>query len=447
VFSLVASVGLRHDSWVIIAGDDTQGLEVAEEQSRLTVVMFEDIERSTAVKRVVTKRTDEQTFQDLRRRHDVTVKAIVEREGAGEVVKWTGDGMIALFGAPSAAVERAVEIQEAMHQQSQLKVRIGIDMGEVRVESRADGSVDVFGAHVDRAARAMSLADGGHVCVTGPVHDDAFAWITKSLIAWKKHGLYRVKAGEEPFHVYQPYNANHHRPMRRLRGEKVVEDSRPPRQPGRSPKEQPTAESTVATDEVQLIRPWEGVARDGRDFAQTGVGTMYWFKVPLGGLSYPDGYRYFLEPALENPRIGKIRFVLDRTNPAVAEIWNDIVLPMTAEWAERKGIEHRTEGGEDRGRFLMGADGRKQLAWVFVDLSTEFTPCFKLFVDDPDMDEVAEHGAQIFLSTANRTVRLADGTERSIRIPDAVLRVRSGRHEALLHALNAVANQWDSLFL
>jgi hypothetical protein len=33
-----------------------------------------------------------------------------------------------------------------------------------------------------------------------------------------------------------------------------------------------------------------------------------------------------------------------------------------------------------------------------------------------------------------------------IRIPDAVLRVRAGRHEALLHALNGVANQWDSLF-
>ena len=42
--------------------------------------------------------------------------------------------------------------------------------------------------------------------------------------------------------------------------------------------------------------------------------------------------------------------------------------------------------------------------------------------------------------------RLADGTNHSIRIPDAVLRVHAGHHEALLHALNAVANQWDSLF-
>jgi hypothetical protein len=80
------------------------------------------------------------------------------------------------------------------------------------------------------------------------------------------------------------------------------------------------------------------------------------------------------------------------------------------------------------------------------DLSLEFTPCFKLFVDDPDREQVADQTAQIFLSTANRMARLADGTNHSIRIPDAVLRVHPGHHEALLHALNAVANQWDSLF-
>lgn len=76
-----------------------------------------------------------------------------------------------------------------------------------------------------------------------------------------------------------------------------------------------------------------------------------------------------------------------------------------------------------------------------------FTPCFKLLVHDLDSDEPAtDSEAQILLSTAQRTVWLRDGTQQVIRIPDAVLRVRSPEHEALLHALNAVANQWDSLF-
>jgi class 3 adenylate cyclase len=444
LFNLVA---LRHHFVMPIERNARSADHEQAEETHLGVILFEDIERSTRLKRSLTERTDERAFQDLRRKHDATVKRIVERDGAGEVMKWTGDGMIALFRAPSVAVERAIEIQEAMHQDPQLKVRIGIDMGEVRVE-RSDRSSDVFGAHVDWAARTMSLADGGHICVTGPVYRDAFAWITKSRIAWKRHGLYRVKPGEPPLEIHQPYNANHNRPMRRLHGEKVEEAPKAARAPAKQPVEEspaPAVAAAAAGDEVQLIRPWEAVARDGRDFAEKGAGSMYWFKVPLGGLSYPEGFRHFLEPALDNPRIGKIRFVLDQ-NPAIIEFWKHLVLPMAQDWAERNGFAHQLEEEEERGRLIIDSDGKKQIGWVFVDLSTEFTPCFKLFVDDPDSPEVAEHSAQIFLSTAQRMVRLADGSQRMIRIPDAVLRVRSGRHEALLHALNAVANQWDSLF-
>lgn len=83
---------------------------------------------------------------------------------------------------------------------------------------------------------------------------------------------------------------------------------------------------------------------------------------------------------------------------------------------------------------------------MFVDLSKEFTPCFKLLVHDQDTDEEMEPQAQIFLSTAARTVRFLDGTLRTGRIPDAVLRVTAQENDSLLHALNSLANQWDSLF-
>jgi hypothetical protein len=293
----------------------------------------------------------------------------------------------------------------------------------------------------------MSLADGGHICVTGAVYHDAFTWITKARIAWKKHGLYRVKPGDPPLEIFQPYNANHNRPMRKLHGEKVEPEAKAQPKAAKAEEARPAVQQvSAATDEVQLIRPWEAVARDGRDFAESGAGSMYWFKVPLGGLSYPEGFRHFLQPALDNPKISKIRFVLDQSNGTVPEIWKSLVLPMAIDWAKGADPDFELQQDEDRGQLIVRTKGGKQMGWVFVDLSTEFTPCFKLFVDDPDRAEVAEHSAQIFLSTANRMVRLADGTQRMIRIPDAVLRVRSGRHEALLHALNAVANQWDSLF-
>lgn len=413
------------------------------EETSLAVVLFEDIEASTALKRSLTKMGDESVFQQVRKEHDRIVRRVIERDGAGQIVKWTGDGVIAVFKAPSVAVERAIEIQEAMHEHPQIKVRIGIDAGEVRMEHDPSGTLDVYGAHVDWAARTMSLGDGGHICVTAPVYRDAYAWITKSRIAWKRHGLYRVKPGEPPLEIYQPYNANHHRPMRKLRGEKIEEAAPKPAPTPKSAAAPVPATAVVPDEDLQLVRPWEAVARDGRDFAEKGSGTMYWFKVPLGGLSYPEGFRHFLTPALDNPRIWKIRFVLDHS---VAEVWTNLVLPLVQEWAEGTGEPYELKQEADIGSLTTAAAGGKKLGWVIVDLSREFTPCFKLFVDDPDRPDPAEHNAQIFLSTAQRMARFADGSHHTIRIPDAVLRVRGGRHEPLLHALNAVANQWDSLF-
>ncbi|HYV01838.1 MAG TPA: hypothetical protein VEM93_05820 [Actinomycetota bacterium] len=85
------------------------------EEMSLGVVMFEDMQASTALKRAVTKQSDEHAFQELRKQHDRILSRIVTRDGAGQIVKWTGDGMISLVRAPSVAVERAIEIQEEMH--------------------------------------------------------------------------------------------------------------------------------------------------------------------------------------------------------------------------------------------------------------------------------------------------------------------------------------------
>lgn len=173
---------------------------------------------------------------------------------------------------------------------------------------------------------------------------------------------------------------------------------------------------------------------------------MYWFRVPPGGVSYPEGFRNFLQPALANPRISKIRFVLDSSVPIIRQIWTELVCPLVEEWARRENRDFRLEQDEGGGRYLENMTPPKSFAWVFVDLSLEFTPCFKLMIADPDTDEATEPEAQIFLSTAARTARLKDGTMQTVRIPDAVLRVKSHENDSLLHALNSVANQWDSLF-
>jgi class 3 adenylate cyclase len=412
----------------------------AVEEMCVRVVFFDDMRGSTLLKELLAEQSDEEAFHELRRVHDRIVTDVIQREGAGTVIKSTGDGVLALFERPSLAVERAIEIQDRMHEHPHLRVRIGLDVGEVKVESLDGRPVDVFGRHVDWSARAMTLASDGHICVTRPVYNDAFSWLTKKRIAWKEHGAYQVKRGEPPLEVFEPYNANITRPLRRLRGEKVAGA----RSRGAA---RPAAAAAARNSPVAVVRPWEMVARDGRDFAANGAGAMYWFRVPLGGVAYPEGFRNFLQPALENERITKIRFVLDRSAPPIRRVWNDLVLPLVAEWTAERGDSGRREERDERGRIALDPEGRRTLSWIFVDLSREFTPCFKLLVQDLDSDETMDTEAQIFLATATRSVWLADGTEEMIKVPDAVLRVRRGEHEALLHALNAVANQWDSLFI
>jgi class 3 adenylate cyclase len=413
---------------------------------RVRVVFFDDMRGSTLLKELLAEQSDEEAFHALRREHDRIVADVIERDGAGTVIKSTGDGVLALFERPSVAVERAIEIQDRTHEHPHLRVRIGLDVGEVKVESLDGRPVDVFGRHVDWSARAMSLASEGHICVTRPVYNDAFSWLTKKRIAWKEHGAYQVKPGEPPLEVFEPYNANITRPLRRLRGEKLAPARRTIR-PTRAEQSRTSLAAGNSGAPVAVVRPWEMVARDGREFAANGEGAMYWFRVPLGGVAYPEGFRNFLQPALENERITKIRFVLDRSALPIRRVWNDLVLPLVAGWSESRGDSHPREEQDDRGRITLSPDGGRTLSWIFVDLSREFTPCFKLLVQDLDSDEMMDTEAQVFLATATRSVWLADGSEEMIKVPDAVLRIRRGEHEALLHALNAVANQWDSLFI
>jgi class 3 adenylate cyclase len=416
------------------------------EDASVRVVFFDDMRGSTVLKERIAERSDEEAFHVLRREHDEVVTKVVTRDGAGQVIKSTGDGVIVLFERPSVAVERALEIQELLHQHPHLRVRIGIDMGEIKVAWEGDRPVDCFGRHVDWAARATALAGDGHICVTRPVYTDAFSWITKQKIAWKTHGAYRVKRGEPPLELFEPYNANVTRPSRRLRGDKVeTEAARGAPAPAPVPVQAaPPAADVLA--HATVIRPWELVARDGREFATSGGGAMYWFRVPLGGISYPEGFRSFLQPALENDRITKIRFVLDATVGPIRRVWDDLVMPLVSSWGSRREQKLDWSADAHGGRIVIDPAQGRMLSWIFVDLSREFTPCFKLLVPDLDSEEHTESEAQIFLSTAGRTVHLGDGTEHVIRIPDAVLRIRPGQHEALLHALNAVANQWDSEF-
>jgi TolB-like protein/Flp pilus assembly protein TadD len=106
------------------------------------------------------------------RRVSAAVREVIRpavEDHAGEVVKTTGDGVLAAFPSVVAALQSALTIQEALtrHGQPALAVRIGLNVADVVVE---DG--DIFGDGVIVATRLQELADAGGICVSDRVHED-----------------------------------------------------------------------------------------------------------------------------------------------------------------------------------------------------------------------------------------------------------------------------------
>jgi class 3 adenylate cyclase len=180
-------------------------------QSRNTsvlTIMFTDIQGFTRL----TEERGDAFSNEMRRAHDGILVPVIERDGAGRVIKHIGDAVMAVFSEPSTAVARSLEIQEALRQyntahpnQPPLLVRIGLHMGQVTVEDKM--SMDVFGRHVNRASRVEGLAGGGHVYLTYSVFDSAKGWLAGrgGEGAWVSHGRYRVKGIDEPLEIFEAY--------------------------------------------------------------------------------------------------------------------------------------------------------------------------------------------------------------------------------------------------
>ena len=76
---------------------------------------------------------------------------------------------MAEFASPSAAVRCAVEIQESIASgRSSLKLRIGVNLGEVIVG--ADG--DLFGDGINIAVRLEGIADAGGILISEKVYGE-----------------------------------------------------------------------------------------------------------------------------------------------------------------------------------------------------------------------------------------------------------------------------------
>ena len=127
---------------------------MAQPPSGTVTFLFTDIEGST---RLWEEQPDE--MRGLVAEHDSRFRAVIEANN-GYVVKGRGDGVHAAFGRAADAIAAAEQCQAAIADLPEIKVRMGINTGEVQ---ERDG--DYFGPPVNRGARLMDAGHGGQVLI------------------------------------------------------------------------------------------------------------------------------------------------------------------------------------------------------------------------------------------------------------------------------------------
>jgi class 3 adenylate cyclase len=184
-----------------------------EGERKQVTVMFCDIEGFTSL---TEKLGSEEMYSIMDQVYEILIHKVHDYEGT--VNELTGDGIMALFGAPIAledAPQRVILSALAIHREINkfsdqlksekrmppIKMRIGIHTGPVivgtlgndlRVEFKAVGDT------VNLASRMERLADPGTTYVT----EDTFK-LTEGFFRFEALGEKKIKGKEEPIKVYQ----------------------------------------------------------------------------------------------------------------------------------------------------------------------------------------------------------------------------------------------------
>ena len=144
-----------------------------------------------------------------------TFRASIEGHG-GRVIDMTGDSVLAVFDAATAAVQAALASQgdlragpagrtgdsEPAAAPPRMQFRIGVHLGDVM--ERGDGTV--YGDGVNIAARLEALAEPGSVAVSDAVRT---AVRGKLVARFDDLGLHQVKNIAEPLRAYRASEALH----------------------------------------------------------------------------------------------------------------------------------------------------------------------------------------------------------------------------------------------
>ena len=157
-------------------------------QRIVAAVLFTDLVDST--RRAVD--VGDQRWRELLDVHDQAVQRCVLHHG-GRVVKYTGDGVLALLPSATAALTTARSIREHLAERG-LHIRVGVHVGDVDV--RGD---DVSGLTVNIAARIMGRGAENETLVSESVRSATLG----SGLSFEDAGVAELKGLPEPFALHR----------------------------------------------------------------------------------------------------------------------------------------------------------------------------------------------------------------------------------------------------
>lgn len=157
-------------------------VSVGDPPSGVVTFLFTDIEGSTR-----RWEADADAMRAALLAHDEALRNAIESH-EGFLFSHTGDGVVAAFASPKAAVDAALDAQREL----ELPVRMGIATGEAELRNN-----DYFGTVLNRAARVMSAGHGGQILVA-----DSTAGLLSGLDLVHL-GARRLRDLPNPITVYQ----------------------------------------------------------------------------------------------------------------------------------------------------------------------------------------------------------------------------------------------------
>ncbi|HEX9124305.1 MAG TPA: adenylate/guanylate cyclase domain-containing protein [Actinomycetota bacterium] len=157
-------------------------------ERRLGTVLFTDIVGSTEHLAGM----GDAAWRERLAEHDRIAKDLIER-GGGDYVNTTGDGLLATFDGPAAAVRCAQAIAGALGPLG-LEIRAGVHTGELEIAGD-----DIRGIAVHIGARVMSLAQPSEVLVSSTVKD----LVAGSGLAFEDAGEHELKGVPERWRLYR----------------------------------------------------------------------------------------------------------------------------------------------------------------------------------------------------------------------------------------------------